>query len=473
LTLLVTANDLRVGQGYVRCGRCSNVFNALINLADARAVAQNPPDPSTLGEDDRFTATMTVPADILDADPTLTPRSADATGIDRALSAFEEPSIEVPALVLPDTLEPSLPDEALEFHPDSTPVSEIFVEPQTETMDIGSGTFESIILEGDVTIHSQEFDAPTTNSDSDFVDDLAGGPPVRNTPQHAASATDDLESQPTAEQLETIALFEQAEAAAAKVTPFDLRRAANQSIADKPATAAAPPGPLAAPDEYELLVDQTLGASAEAARPAIDVEPPEPVYPDAEAIAGRFIERQSNERLHRWLLGGSAALVCLFLVQCVHHSRDALASNRVVGGAVTKVYGAFGVPLDPRWNVAAYEVRQLGAETERGDASRLIIRTSVRNAGARAQPVPLLRLTLQDRYGNPVATRDLEPAEYLPAGVAPAALLSADQRVDAEVRVIDPGRSAIGFEVDACLRNTKGNVVCGNDARRRTDTRPR
>src|SRR5579864_6907308 len=36
LTLVVTAADLRVAQGYVRCGRCSNVFNALARLSDDR-----------------------------------------------------------------------------------------------------------------------------------------------------------------------------------------------------------------------------------------------------------------------------------------------------------------------------------------------------------------------------------------------------------------------------------------------------
>ena len=33
LTLVVTAADLKVAQGYVRCGRCSNVFNALAALS--------------------------------------------------------------------------------------------------------------------------------------------------------------------------------------------------------------------------------------------------------------------------------------------------------------------------------------------------------------------------------------------------------------------------------------------------------
>src|SRR5262245_38716603 len=36
LTLVVTAADLKVAQGYVRCGRCSNVFNAIVALSEDR-----------------------------------------------------------------------------------------------------------------------------------------------------------------------------------------------------------------------------------------------------------------------------------------------------------------------------------------------------------------------------------------------------------------------------------------------------
>src|ERR1700753_1978230 len=49
LTLVVTAADLRVAQGYVRCGRCSNVFNALARLSEDRqaaAPATSSPDPA-------------------------------------------------------------------------------------------------------------------------------------------------------------------------------------------------------------------------------------------------------------------------------------------------------------------------------------------------------------------------------------------------------------------------------------------
>ncbi|HEY5020706.1 MAG TPA: MJ0042-type zinc finger domain-containing protein, partial [Steroidobacteraceae bacterium] len=36
LTLTVTAADLRIAQGFVRCGQCTNVFNALLALSDER-----------------------------------------------------------------------------------------------------------------------------------------------------------------------------------------------------------------------------------------------------------------------------------------------------------------------------------------------------------------------------------------------------------------------------------------------------
>src|SRR5580700_8079455 len=52
LTLVVTAADLRVAQGYVRCGRCSSVFNALARLTDERqaAAASGEPDPASAAE---------------------------------------------------------------------------------------------------------------------------------------------------------------------------------------------------------------------------------------------------------------------------------------------------------------------------------------------------------------------------------------------------------------------------------------
>jgi hypothetical protein len=77
----------------------------------------------------------------------------------------------------------------------------------------------------------------------------------------------------------------------------------------------------------------------------------------------------------------------------------------------------------------------------------------------------LLRLTLQDRFGSEVASRALEPREYLHAEPASNALLGAGQRIDAEIAIVDPGKDAVGFEIDVCLRDPNG-LKCANEQAR-------
>jgi hypothetical protein len=167
-------------------------------------------------------------------------------------------------------------------------------------------------------------------------------------------------------------------------------------------------------------------------------------------------------------IAGIALLAVALLLQILHHNRQELVLSPVFGPLTSATYGLFGVTLTPRWDLNAYSVKQLGAEAEGGEGTRLRVRLSVQNDSDRVQPLPLLRLTLQDRYGNAVATRDLEPREYLPPRAAGQRLLEPDQRIDAELHVIDPGRAAIGFEIDACLRSDGGSIGCANDARRRS-----
>jgi hypothetical protein len=166
-------------------------------------------------------------------------------------------------------------------------------------------------------------------------------------------------------------------------------------------------------------------------------------------------------------VAGVTALALVLIGQIIHHHRQALVLNPTFGKTVSTVYGWFGATLAPRWDLNAYTVKQLGAEAEGGEGTRLRVRLSVQNSSERVQPLPLVRLTLKDRYDNAVATRDLEPAEYLPARIADQRLLEPDQRIDAELHVIDPGRAAIGFEIDACLRAENGKIGCAADVRAR------
>jgi hypothetical protein len=72
---------------------------------------------------------------------------------------------------------------------------------------------------------------------------------------------------------------------------------------------------------------------------------------------------------------------------------------------------------------------------------------------------------LQDRFGSEVGMRALEPREYLHAAPGNNDLLGAGQRVDAEIAIVDPGKDAVGFEIDVCLRDPDG-LRCANEQAR-------
>jgi len=82
---------------------------------------------------------------------------------------------------------------------------------------------------------------------------------------------------------------------------------------------------------------------------------------------------------------------------------------------------------------------------------------------ARAQPVPVLRLTLLDRYGKRIAARDLLPAEYWPHGQSARSFLAHDERIDSEIAVRDPGADSASFEIDVCLTNVRGAIHCASE----------
>jgi hypothetical protein len=433
--LVVTAPDLRAGQGYVRCGRCANVFNALVNLSEGSL-------PRAVGSD-------TAPVE-----PTAAIEPTAAVEAPTPPPAFDDIAVadidEVPNYE-PDIVEPVIADGELEFHPEKTSVADIFVDAPHEGSDIASGTFESIVLEGD----------PSDPTGTIEAAELAELPLPE--PPAAAPAKPAPDPSPTLEfelDVETIARAEPVPSAPPPRPADDLNVL---ELLEQEGLTAPPPAPRVAADPL----------AASGVRKGLDIAPPEPVFPDAEAIAERFIERKQNERLHKLMLVGCVALAVLLLAQLVHQSRHTLAASETWGKPIRKLYGAFGVTLAPDWNVAAYDVRQLGAEAEPGDATRLVVRASVRNAATRAQPMPLLRLTLQDRYGKAIATRDLQPAEYLPEASRSLTELGADQRLDTEIRVVDTTRGAVGFEIDACLPSASGVLVCANDARRRAQTATR
>jgi hypothetical protein len=169
-------------------------------------------------------------------------------------------------------------------------------------------------------------------------------------------------------------------------------------------------------------------------------------------------------RLHPHAYTAGAVLgLLLLLAQIVNHYRDELAATARFNRPLTALYSSLGVQLMPHWDLRAYDVRQLGAAADPAGSGLITVRASVKNAGHQPQPLPVLRVTLQDRFGNRIAARDVAPRFYVPHTMPDSSYLVGGQRVDAEMGFVDPGANAVGFEIDACLPMSGGGITCAND----------
>jgi predicted Zn finger-like uncharacterized protein len=500
LTLVVTAEDLRVAQGYVRCGRCSSVFNALARLAEERpapeesvtpappAPAASPPTPPASPAPAQAPAANAPPASVPDEDAI----PEEALEFNPAKTDVSTVFVEPPTS-LPD--EDAIPEDALEFNPAKTDVSSVFVEPPPNPQwTAATGTFKAMIAANQEAAQAQPpaspapAQAPAANapppsvSDADAIAEDA----LEFEPSKTDVSSVFVEPPPGPQSTAATGTFKaviptKQEAAQAQdsdsqidveIDPELLASILNIETPVPPAPTAAPP-PLTPPDLPAAAASSAPRPAPRQAAPSAGPAPAatapsapsQPRAPRKTRLGAHVGERAGRARLVPFLWGAAAAVALLVLLaQIVNHYRDQLAATARFHRPITELYASLGVPLVPRWDLRAYEVRQLGASVEPTSSGMITVRASIKNAAPQPQPLPLLRVTLQDRFGNRIAARDVMPQSYLPHTPPPSALLSAGERIDAEMGFVDPGANAVGFEIDACLATRGGEVTCANDA---------
>jgi len=208
--------------------------------------------------------------------------------------------------------------------------------------------------------------------------------------------------------------------------------------------------------EEDLIEDDEPPGEIEVVEEEIIEEAYEPA-PEEDLLAAP--PRPAVAPLWKILIG---PLVLLLAIQFVHTYRHELARHPRIGPAIVGLYGALGVELQPDWDLHAYEILQWHLGSDPAMPGTLKVRASLRNVASFAQPYPLLKLVLEDRWGERVREREFDPSEYLDPSTAPDRLLAPAQQATATIAIVDPGPDAEGFRFDVCLRGRQG-IVCAAD----------
>jgi hypothetical protein len=409
----------------------------------------------------------------------------------------------------------SIPEEDLEFNPDATDLNKVFVEqPPSPQFTAATGTFKAIRLEAQDSARAEEHLARTDEREAPAADpfdpadtqvDVEIDPDLLATMAQLTSNRLERLNPTPPEPSPSFSAFGQprpaqpAPAAASSTSSARIAAPPGQDARASHAMHPAPPKPTL-PTKQPLLLQPPMEqppqpsapmrlaerAKARAADSKLKSDASHSALETTQALRAALAPRKRQPLSDLGQLGrrdsrtgeqptsffsgmwtaGSVLLLVVLTIQVVHHYRNDLAANATLNGPLTSIYAVLGIPLVPRWDLSAYEVRQLGASTAADAPGQITVRASVKNGAHQAQPLPLLRVTLQDRFGNRIASRDVSPQSYLPRAIPRSSLLSAGQRIDAEMTFVDPGSNAVGFEIDACLPAPGGGIACANDSAR-------
>jgi predicted Zn finger-like uncharacterized protein len=409
----LSADVLRAAGGQVRCGRCGEVFNALARLAEDSSAF-------TAGESSAGESPLEMET--------------------RADSILESAvALEVVQTVARD--------------------HETFGPAEVEIAQLE-------ILDADDNERSMEFTLPPGELDRIFIESKKRAPPA----SAAAAIEGEAEAEADAAAAAVAVAVAEAEAEAEAEVDFETTTAtgienAAESVAEEVEIDAAPQ-PQSAVADVPALRNRVSG-----------FEVPEDVRRDMQAGFEQTLHEQrvqlesefrapgrpnAQRRLILWI-GAAVVSALLLMIQIVHQNREWFVAHAhgPFGAGVRALYGAMGAPLPAPANLSAYQLRQWGVTGDPDANGILKVRASILNSAAQLQPYPLLRVTLADRFGKRIGTRDFAPAEYL--GKPTARLLTPGERVDATLEILDPGKNAEGFEIDVCLRGVDQRISCAND----------
>lgn len=426
----ITAAELRAAEGAVVCGACDTTFDALESLSETRPLDALSPE----------SASKAPPAAWLDVPPEPEPPAPEPATDERARDE-EEFLEEVESLLGGD----DSPDEALEgLEFTAGPMRAPQFPPAAAK---GNEFADWDMLPEELSEDELRDDAVPEHvfaeDESDLVDDV-----------HVAGDFDDDELLEGIPDPDSVFLVDEEDEPA---------RAPDDAAASPVVAMAEPEGELeelgradGGAEDRERDLDQDEDRVLIAARSGTEESAAE--TPDG---VPEFIWEERPKR--RWLRVVLPLIAILGLGGTWIHTQHAQLLRQPVGEAVLgPIYRALGVTVAPDWNPADFRVLRSEAVADTGEAGRLRVTVEFMNGAAFAQPHPVIRVALQDRFGRRVGAQDFAPGDYV-RNHQSGSRMAAGARLQASVVIPDPDSRADGFRVSLCLELDRRGLVCGDE----------
>lgn len=435
----ITAAELRAAEGAVVCGACGTTFDALESLSETRPLDAPPPE----------RAAKPPPATLPpEAPPAPVPAVPDEHARD------EEDFLEEVESLLGEDDSPDEPLEAMGFQVGPPRGAQLpplaAAESEIAHWDLlPEELTEAELREGALPEHAF--------ADDDFIDDA---PPDEVPPGDAADEIDLVDDVLVAGDIDDDDLLDGIpDPDSVFMVDEDESVSAEDFAAAGPIVAREPAG--GAPDEPPLLegglaarrddieADEDLAATA-VAMSANEADPSD-AFPE-------FAWEQRPKR--RWLRVLLPLIAVIGLAGTWIHTQHGQLLRHPAGEAMlAPLYRVLGVDAVPDWSPGDFRVLRSEAVADTGLAGRLRVSVEFMNAAAFAQPHPVIRVVLQDRFGRRVGAEDFAPADYV-GNYRTGSRMPAGARLQASVVVPDPEARADGFRVSLCLDLDRRGLVC-------------
>lgn len=168
----------------------------------------------------------------------------------------------------------------------------------------------------------------------------------------------------------------------------------------------------------------------------------------------RQAETEGRNRLRPWLIG---LVVAILLATAVHSQRGVLMRYPALSPILDKIYSALGMSASPAWQISAFRIVDSSASLDAAGDLQITVRFV--NEGDFPQPYPALRVSLENRWGDEIGSRELSPRYYVENYVSARRSLPGE-RVEGRAVISEPGLAAVGFRLDLCLQDQTDQPRC-------------